>query len=149
MELLNTYQYKLRFYIDSNAPPLFMKRWEKLKKDCENCKNKYILEEMKNYFKLDTNKNLPLLKRIEGGLGGNNNTIHKQIRFRFYISEDKDNYYAQRDDDIVFSQIYNTEYEKWTLEELDDIIQAFIETANYYVGEECVEGCIEMFKKDL
>ena len=35
---------------------------------------------------------------------------------------------------------------KWTYEELDDLIYAFIKTANDNVEGKCVRGCIEMVK---
>ena len=41
-------------------------------------------------------------------------------------------------------RIENTTTERWTYEELDDLIDAFIKTANDNVEEECVKGCIEM-----
>ena len=37
--------------------------------------------------------------------------------------------------------------EKWTYNELDDLIYAFIKTANYNIGECCVSGYIELLKK--
>jgi hypothetical protein len=52
-----------------------------------------------------------------------------------------------KDEFIVFNQIYNTEHEKWSLEELDDIIDAFIKVANKYVDAECVRGYIKLYKK--
>ena len=38
------------------------------------------VEEWLSYCKLEENKNLPKLDRTEGGVGGNDNRQHKQIR---------------------------------------------------------------------
>ena len=75
------------FSIDNNSPKEYIDRWKDLKLKCESGEsgpstpgpNKYILEQMQEYFKLQKNKDLPYLNRTEGGLGGNSN---KQIRFR-------------------------------------------------------------------
>ena len=82
MFILDTHIHKLRFRIDTNAPIDYMNRWKKLKYDCDNGDNKYIVEEMKTYCKLESNKTLPYLQRTEGGFGGNDNIMNKQIRFR-------------------------------------------------------------------
>jgi hypothetical protein len=146
MELLNTYHHKLRFRIDKYAPPKWMNRWIELKQKCENGKNKHIVEQIKSFCKVESNKNLPYLDRIEGGIGGGDNRIHKQIRFRMYF-DDRDRI-LERDNDIVFDQIYNTEQEQWTYEELNDIIHGFINMANSNVKETCVSGCIELENKE-
>ena len=142
MELLNTYLHKLRFRIDKYAPPKWMNRWIELKQKCESGENKHIVEQIKSFCKLESNKNLPYLERVEGGIGGGNNTIHKQIRFRWYVGETHGSW--DRDNDIVFDHIYNTEQEQWTYEELDDIIHGFVNMANSRLQETCVYGCIEM-----
>jgi hypothetical protein len=121
-----------------------MERWIELKFLCEDGQNQFIVEEIKNYCRLERNKNLPYLERTEGGFGGNNNMIHKQIRFRMsWSTQQKD-----IDNDIVMKQILNTETEKWTYDELDDLIYGFVKMANNYVKEQCVHGCIEMINKN-
>ncbi len=148
MNIFNTHIHKLRFSIDKNAPTEFMTRWKKFKTKCETGNNKQIVEQIKDYCKLEQNKNLPYLNRSEGGLGGDNNLINKQIRFRYNYSilsnSSKSSKYNDNDNDIILDQIYNTDMEKWTYDELDDLIYAFVKTANYYVNADCVEGCIEM-----
>jgi len=143
MKPLKTHVYKLRFSLDNDAPKEFIKRWDEFKYDCEN-NNEYIVEQIKSYSKL--NKKLPYLNRYEGGMGGGNNLVNKQIRFRFYYGP-KD--YRCRDNDIMFDEIINTKKEKWTVEELDDLIYAFIKTANFNVKSKCVSGHIEMFNSDM
>lgn len=147
MNILNTHIHKLRFSIDKNAPTEFMARWKKFKTKCETGNNKQIVEQIKYYCKLEQNKNLPYLNRSEGGLGGDNNLINKQIRFRYNHSILSKSL-KYNDNDIILDQIYNTDIEKWTYDELDDLIYAFVKTANYHVNADCVKGCIEMVNRN-
>ena len=98
---------------------------------------------MKTYCKLEQNKNIPILRREEGGIGGDNNIINKQIRFvRLYTNMPLPLNY--NDKDIVLDQISSTDIEKWSYDELDDLICAFTKTFNYFLGTDCVNGSIEM-----
>ena len=152
MSILNTHVHRLVFRIDNDAPKKYMDRWKHFKLNCEKSGpfqsyfNKYILEQMKENCKLKKNKELPYLKRCEGGLGGDNNNLNKQLRVRNYKLWSKLPKYI--DNDIIFDQIINTEKEIWTYEELDDIIYGFIKTANYIVKAEHVYGFIELKNKD-
>jgi len=154
MNIINIYEHRLVFRIDNDAPKKYMDRWEKFKLNCESGesgpstpgKNKYILEQIKEYCKLKQNKELPYLKRCEGGLGGNNNIENKQIRFRDYELWSKVPRYI--DNDIIMEQITNGEKEIWTYEELDDIIYGFIKTANEIMKSECINGFIELKNKN-
>ena len=149
---LNTesYIYKLRFSIDKDAPPNYMKRWLEFKNKCENGENRHIVEHVKELCLLQVNKNLPYLERCEGGMGGDDNKLNKQIRFRngFRWSKIPSLY----DNDIVMDEICNTETEKWTYEEMDDLLAAFIKVSEDYVNYEgcgCMRGCIEMTPQDI
>ncbi len=145
MFILDTHIYKLIYRIDNDVPTNYMNKWKKLKNDCENGENKYIIEKMKTYCKLEQNKTIPYLQRTEGGVGGDNNCVNKQIRFRIFCS------YAFpifNNNDIILDQVINTDTEKWTYEELDDFIYALTKTFNYFVGCECVNGVIEMYNKE-
>lgn len=147
MNILDTHTYnfrvKLDWFVKNNLEQYKHEwiEWNKLKKECETTNNKIIVDEIKNYCKLETNKNLPYLKRCEGGLGGNDNKMNKQIRFRLKDS-------VKYDDDILL-YIENTESEKWTYEELDDILRSFIMVLNKRMSCECVNGCIEIFNKNM
>lgn len=66
---------------------------------------------------------------------------YKQIRFRL---KDSIKY-----DDNILLYIENSESEKWTNEELDDILHSFIMILNKRMSCECVNGCIEIFNKDV
>jgi len=147
MNILNTHDHRLVFRIDNDAAKEYMKRWEEFKLKCESGDNEHIVVQMKNYCKLEKNKTMPYLNRAEGGMGGDNTAKHKQIRFRFSRLWGRQ---APRyvDNNIVFDEIMNTKQEKWTYEELDDLIYAFIKTANYNVKAECVGGCIELKNYD-
>lgn len=145
MFILETHNHSLIFRIDKDVPEYYVNRWKKIKFDCEENDNKYIIEKMKTYCKLEQNKNIPYLHREEGGIGGNNNIINKQIRFfRLYAKSMPLNY---NNKDIVLDQIVNTDTEKWSYDELDDLIYAFTKTFNYFVKVECVNGVIEMSNK--
>ena len=151
MYILNTHNHRLVFNLDRDAPEKYIKKWNKFKIECESGNNRHIVEQIKEYSKLETNKNMPYLQRIEGGLGGNNNTIHKQIRFRHIFKGQQLNGgnipYYKEDTHIILNEIISTNIEKWTYNELDDFIYAFIKTANYKVGADCVSGYIELINK--
>lgn len=143
MILIDNHVHRLIFRIDKNTPQNYMAEWKKVKHDCENGKNEYIVERMKLYCKLEQNKSIPYLKRSEGGIGGDSNVGNKQMRFRMVIEQWKRiSYYM--DDDIMLHEITNGENEKWSYEELDDLIYALTKTFNYYVGCEGIKGVIEM-----
>jgi hypothetical protein len=121
----------IRFKLDNDVPEDFIKKWVELKFKCEgwtktDCR-KETIESWLKYCKIETNKKLPLLKRCEVGIGGNDNTKHKQIRFRSYNA-------GRSDNNILINQIYNTNYEKWSIEELNDLINAFIMYAENYIN---------------
>ena len=139
MFILESHNHSMIFRIDKDAPKDYINRWKKIKFDCEENNNKYIIEKMKTYCKLEQNKNLPYLQREEGGIG----TEGKQIRF-FRLYSKSINY---NDKDIVLDQIINTNTEKWSYDELDDLIYAFTKTFNYFVKCECVNGFIKMSNK--
>ena len=145
MWILEKYHHSLIFRLDTDAPKKYINRWKKIKFDCEQGYNKYIIEKMKSYCELESNQHLPYLQREEGGVGGNNNHMNKQIRFfRLYSCSEPLNY---NDKDIVLNQIINTNTEKWSYDELDDLIYAFTKTFNYFIKSDCINGFIEMQNK--
>ena len=139
----DTHIIHLRFKINSNESQFNKDKWLKFKNICESGKNKEVVEDWLQNCRIESVKNLPYLNRSEGGVGGNNNQKNKQLRFR------KEQKYSWKiDNDIVFDNIISGENEKWTLDELDDLIRGFRRIANEYVGENCIEGCIEMINRD-
>ena len=153
MYLLDTHNHRLVFNLDGDASEKYIKKWNEFKIKCESGDNQHIVEQIKEYSKLEKIKNMPYLKREEGGLGGDNNIIHKQIRFRYIFEGQQLNggnipYYKKDDMSIIFNEIVSTDIEKWNYNELDDLIYAFIKTANYYMGTKCVSGYIELINKN-
>ena len=139
MLIPDTHIIKIRFKIYNNTLP---NKWIELKKMCENWDNKKIIFELLSYCKLDSVKNLPYLNRCEGGIGGDNNLINKQIRFRKYNSIMELPGY--KDNNIIF-YIINTTTEQWTFNELNDIMCAFSIYANNYCGiNNSIDACLEI-----
>ena len=147
--LINSYNHKLRFKIDADAPKKYLDRWNLLKQQCEYgfAGLKHIVNLWTTECKLERNKELPYLNRSEGGIGGDNNLINKQIRFRGIVDIASFKWCIKPDNDIVMSEIYSTETEKWTYEELNDLIKAFIKMANIKMQAKCVRGYIEMYDR--
>jgi serine/threonine protein kinase len=44
----------------------------------------------------------------------------------------------------LFDRIINTDTEKWSYEELDDLIYGLTKTFNFFMEAECVNGVIEI-----
>ena len=145
MSLPETHKITLRFRIDGDAPKEYVDRWLELKTNCENGNNENIVIEWLENCTLESVKKLPYLNRCEGGIGRDSNLKNKQMRFRDGILKlskiDKDN-------DILLDEVDSTDEEKWTLEELDDLIRGFRRFANKWVEAECVKGYIEMVNKN-
>ncbi len=134
---------KLKFKIYNATPKEYMDKWIELKKMCENGNNEGIINELLSYCKLESVKKLPYLNRCEGGIGGNNNNINKQLRFRKYCRMMELPGY--KDNDIVFDNIINTTTEKWTFNELNDIMRGFSLYANNYCNiNDSIDGYIEI-----
>ena len=72
----------------SSAPKECLKKWKELKDICEYNninENKKIVKDWLSFCNSERIKEMPYLNRCEGGLGGDNNIKHKQMRFRQYI----------------------------------------------------------------
>ena len=137
----NTHTISLRFKIDKDASQKYINNWINFKNVCESGNNKQIVKDWLSNCRINSNKDMPYLNRMEGGIGGCNNILHKQIRFR-------SNQVYLIDNDIVLN-IYNSDKEEWLLEELDDLIRAFIIIANIAICAECVKGCIEIESNEI
>jgi len=55
----------------------------------------------------------------------------------------------KKDTHIIFNEIISTDIEKWTYNELDDLIYGFIKTANYLMGSDYVSGYIELINEKI
>lgn len=145
MNILDTHIYELRFKLDFYAPEKYIKKWNNIKKESEITNNKYLVDEIKINCKLESNKKLPYLDRCEGGLGGNSNQNNKQIRFRMNIN----NKFKFDNDILLYVLNSDCGNEKWSYEELDDILRSFIKVLNKKMSCECVNGRIEIFNKNM
>ena len=130
---ISTHEYRLRFSISKIASTQTMQSWMELKALCESGRNKEIVLQIKEMCQLEQNQNLPYLNRVEGGLGGEN----KQIRFAHGFFAKFSNWY---DNDIIMDNIFDT----WSYEELADLTNAFVKTAESYCPNALIRGCIEM-----
>ena len=142
MNIPDTHYVRLIFRIDEYVTKPYTNIWNALKKECEyNNANEEIVKEWLSMCKTETVCNLPYLNCSEGGIGYFKT---KQIRFRpFYsdISGFRDNY-------IVFD-VQNSNEEKWTLYELDDLIYGFVKYSSEYVIKDCIEGVIEFVNRNI
>lgn len=138
--LNNNYNHFLRIRTETNTKTMYKTRFQELKNKIESNDNEFFSILIKKNCILDSNKNLPLLKRMEGGLGGDINTIHKQLRYEDSILNSFDTFTSN---DIVL-HILDSDIEKWTYDELDDIIHAFTKICNEYIHSDCVSGFIKL-----
>ena len=80
------------------------------------------------------------------GIGGNSNTEDKQIRFwdfGYYRGPWRDN------NRIVFSvENSSNNNSKWTLEELKDLINAFVQVCNTHVRTRACSGYLVLIDKE-
>ena len=150
-KLLKTHKYQLRIRIDSDAPYLFLNKWFYLRKkiETETEYNEMCCNDVLKYCKLETNKNLKKSNACEGGFCCNCANINcKQIRFRMMLFEHT---YLDNTNDIVLD-VFDSNIHKWTIEELDDLIDSFVKVCSKYLNTntsgnaKCVNGCIEMIR---
>jgi hypothetical protein len=140
--------FSIKFTIKNNNIPIgFLNKWIELKNIFENDNfqlNETLISTWLKQCELESNKNLPYLNRANHGIGGNNNSLNKQIRFmeykqqKYYTRIRKINKYT-----IFIPYVYNTENEKWKHEELDDLINAFIKFASGYTNINNINGCLK------
>lgn len=109
----------------------------------ENNDNNHFSYSIKKYCKLAINKNLPILNRCKGSLGEDNNLLNKQIRYNMSFNSSNIDY------EIKLNVLNSNDIsgEKWTYEELNDIMRAFIKLCNEYIKYKCVNGYIKL--KDI
>ncbi len=155
MNILDTHIHYLRFRINCLATKKCIDKWKKIKQNCENGNNVHIIEQIKNCCMSELNKKIKKLDIVEGGFNVSDNIndceIHKQIRFRYYVNNNTNNLtdnLIDIDNDIVLD-VHNTDTEKWTYNELDDIIYAFIKICVDCMHTNCVDGCIEMVNNNV
>ena len=137
---------RLRFQLYPYAPEEFRRRWERLKDaiECGSQKTgRCIMARWVEHCRVDSNRRLPVLHRQECGIGGDNNQTDKQIRFLRSRSD------IRHPHDITADYIRNglsgkDEAEKWSYEEITDLVGAFCACLCELLEEECVNGFIEI-----
>ena len=117
----------LIFRIDIDSPDDYMKQWNEFKVECIH-QNQDIIDEIKGNCKLDDNDILDNLDKLEDSCN--------------YVGDD---YSYLRINDIILKEVISTDSDsdKWTYAEMDDLIEGFLITANNHVKGKCVNGYIK------
>ena len=144
--LLDIYTCRLRFYVHDLSDKKYFNKFKKLKKYIEMSFssnenfNDSILSDIKTHCILESNKNLNIIKEITcgPGLGEINN---KSLRFPVNLWNN-DFFYTGIPNSIIID-IYQSD-NKWTYEELNDILRSFTIIATNYVNKEVISGSIEL-----
>jgi len=77
--LSDKYSYSLVFKINKNSPDEIISKWKDIKEMCESgCNENIVIEWLKKCDK-ESIKNLPYLNRSEGGIGGEDNELNRQM----------------------------------------------------------------------
>ena len=124
----------LQFKIHSTASFCYINRWNKLKKECEAGNAKDLAAEWTRNCRLKQTKTLPFINRGAGILGH----PPKYIGFRATPNE-----WQKNDVFIIFHPIQTSYCNKWSLEELDDLRQAFQKVCNAYVKADLVRSYLK------
>ena len=116
----------LIFRIDIDAPSDYMKRWNGFRLKCIH-QDQDIIEQIKDNCKLDNNK--ILYNNLEDTCN--------------YMGDD--DYSYLRINDVILNEVISTDSDsdKWTYAEMDDLIEGFLITANNHVKGKCVNGYIK------
>lgn len=116
-----------------NPPPEHVEQWKNIQSIIERgcAPREELLNKCKEFCQLPQTQSLPILCRVEGGLGEDNNRFAKQVRFHIHDS--------QHPSEIRLSPS-DVEGNRWSFKELSDLINAFKQTFNYYMEEECCIG---------
>jgi len=118
-------------FCTEKIPTEYCGKWKELIRMCWNRDPDIIRRILLNVTarcEIESNKNLPILNRGEGGLGGNSNAHNKQIRFQQINSPLN----------VILLDVLdsNDGKETWSQKELFDLIQAFTEEFNDYLRED-------------
>ena len=129
---------------------MYKKRWNQLKYEGYSGINEDIAKAIIDECRVDSNKELIYFDRVEGGLCNISET--KQIRFKHIYGSEKHELLLNQSfklEPIIMNQIYCKDECKWTYEELDDIIRAFIKVSTFKIGCNCIDGFIRIQKEKM
>ena len=145
----------LKFYLYLDAPSNHLDKWNSIRYRllpfCKDTNKSLsitpndIFNKWKSYCLLESNRKLPLQDRYyEGDPVGDNNQINKQIRpvepyklIGCWIETGE--YYMGLKGEIRM-KVIDGDDEKWTLEEIRDLLNAFVKTCDYYLSSHNVCG---------
>lgn len=126
-------EYHIRFSlarpVHSAIPEAFLQKYASLKQMCEggSSKNEWISRAWLE--KVDV-PSLPLLNRMEGGIGGDSNITDRQIRFEAAGS----NWYTH--DDIVLNAYHASDRSStWSVEDLLSLVVPLQDVLEEYLGD--------------
>ncbi len=134
---------QLQFYLHHDAPKEWQDKWVKFHNNLiDQNSNHEIMIRWQTHMKLQSTKELPLLNRCEGGLGGDNNITCKQIRPDDFLQRcPRINVWGP----IIIDPLPSADgNEKWSMEELMDLKDAMVYTIDHYTGTECCSGMISI-----
>lgn len=139
----------LRFSPYANMPNKLLKKWNDLKTKCHGSqhKNEEFMERWIECCQLDSNQQLLILNRSEGGIGGDDNRKNKQLRMYDDYDGNKSRYNSTPSDytDIIVCEMTNGTDEQWTDEELKDLIDSFLQMVAEYIGcEDYASGYVKI-----
>lgn len=141
-------RYSLRFELPTYAPKAFLKRWVAFILSIghsESEERATFLDEWKRQAVLEVNKQRPILKRMDGVFGGNNNQTDKQLRWRCVHLPGGASCGCDRKQHLVCFVARSSwdDKDKWTIEELVDLKNAFIKAASKRLAEDnCCDGFV-------
>lgn len=95
-----------------------------------------IFNKWKENCALDSNRQLPLLNHDKGGLGIDDVPIYKRIRPiepTLYVPNNGSREYFRGIEREIRMRVIDGIDEKWSLEEIEDLLTAFVKTANHYL----------------
>lgn len=146
MSVPTNYSCQLKFELNHYTPDLFKSQWFYIKYLTEygiidNYNLIILLQFMKDNFNLESNKNLIILDRLEGGFGLSLNSCSKYFSFRLNCNDINDDY--------IIINIYNSQYDSWSFEELDDIIISFIKSINSFIDSNYISHSIIIKNNNL
>ena len=145
---ITDFNIQLEFSLDKYAFQKYQDKWLEIKRNVEFGENNMfnitdLLLDVKNNCTIISNRKLPLLKRTEYGLGGDSNLNDKQLRF--FNDFNNEGLYVTRPIKIdMFNS--NNNNDTWNLEELNDLVNAFVKAFNNIMKEECCYGKITLYK---
>jgi hypothetical protein len=115
-------------------------KWSEIKRNCEMGEhhNGYLYELLESRLNVINFNDIHKIERYEGGFA--NMDESKQIRYR------TDGFHKRKDKYIeLYADDFSTE--KWTQNELTDILNAYVSIFNHLMKSECISGVIKKYKK--